>query len=150
MGPQAQSRAQHDFIEHRSGGVDHELAALSGANHPAEVACVDGDHRDGTVLSEEALGPDRIAVAAPDSVTLRLEELCQKGAGCSCPQNEDPHGVSQTVSQTSRRPEWSKPLMSDCGYRGGGVHFRLYFRSRKPAGEKTKGLRDDFRRGRDE
>ena len=54
-------------------------------------------------LAEKPACSNEVAVTAPDSMSLTLQQLCQKGAGRSGPENEDPHGVAKTLSHTARQ-----------------------------------------------
>ncbi|MGB6496188.1 MAG: hypothetical protein WBF09_04265, partial [Candidatus Acidiferrum sp.] len=56
---------------------------------------------DGAPPAQKTPSANGVAVAAPDSMSLTLEKLCQKGAGRSGTEHEDPHGVAKTVSHTA-------------------------------------------------
>src|SRR5439155_19514029 len=102
MRAQPQRRAQDNLIEDLSRSIDDELAALRGLHDSAQISRVHLGYRDGAFLAQEAPRALRIAVAAPDRMSLPLQQLCEKGAGRSGPQNEDPHGVAKTLSQSER------------------------------------------------
>src|SRR5580692_7417288 len=101
MRPQPHRRAQHDFIEDRRRSIDDELATLGSLHDSAEIPRVHFRKRDRALLAEEAPRALQVTVAAPDRMSLPLQQLCEEGAGRSGPQNEDPHGVAKTLSQSS-------------------------------------------------
>lgn len=109
VGAQAEGGTQNDFIEDRSGCVDDELAAFGGFDDAAQVAGIYLGDRNRAFLAEKPAGADGIAVAAPDGVALPLQKLCEERAGRSRSQNEDPHGVGETVPQeAAASPEGRK------------------------------------------
>jgi hypothetical protein len=101
---EAKSGPEDDFVEHGRARVDDELAAFGGFDDAAQVASVHFRDGDRAFLAEEAAGADGVAVAAPDSVPLSVEKLCEERAGRPRSQNEDPHGVKETLSQEGLRP----------------------------------------------
>jgi|SRR5579859_18162 len=90
--------AKNDFVEYGRAGIDDELAAFCGLDDAAQVAGIHFFDGNGAFFAEEATGAGQVAVAAPDGVALALQKLCEEGAGRSRSQNEDPHGVKETLS----------------------------------------------------
>ena len=121
MCAQAESRAKNDFVEHGSAGVDDELAALGGFDDAAQIAGVHFGDGDNALLTQKTARAGRIAIATPHRVALTVEKLCEEGAGRPRSQNEDPHGVKETLSQ--ERPRLARHR--------GKVGFRAYNGQRK-------------------
>src|SRR5271156_899636 len=121
MHAQTQSRAQNNFVEHSGGGVDQQIAAASGAHDGPEIARVCFFYFDRAFLAEKFPGAVRVAIAAPDRVSLAREQLSKQGAGAAHSQYEDAHRFA-TLSY------------SPCGEAAGmGGTFRLCTGSRNAA-----------------
>src|SRR5260370_25822718 len=99
MRAQPQRRPQDNLVKHRSRSVDDELAALRALHDSAQIPRVHFRYRDGAFLAQEAPRALRIAVSAPDRMSLPLHQLPEKGTGRSGPQTEDPHAVPKTLPQ---------------------------------------------------
>ncbi len=99
MRAKAKRSAQDDFVEDGCRSVDDELAALGGFDDAAQVASVYFGDGDNALPAQKAARANRVAVAAPDGVALTVEKLCEEGAGRPRSQNEDPHGVKETLPQ---------------------------------------------------
>jgi hypothetical protein len=95
IGAKAKGGAKNDFVEDRCCGVDDELAAFGGAHDSAEIAGVDGGDRDDRPLAKKKARAHRIAVTAPDDVSLAFEQLREKGTSGAGAQDEDSHDVSK-------------------------------------------------------
>ena len=104
MRAEAKGGSNDDFVEDGRARVDDELAAFGGFDDAAQIAGVHFGNGDGAFFAEEAAGTDWVAVAAPDGVALTVEKLCEEGAGRPRSQNEDPHGVKETLSQEGLPP----------------------------------------------
>src|SRR5229473_59434 len=123
MRAQPQRRPQDNLVKHRSRSVDDELAALRGLHDSAQVSRVYFRYSDGAFLAQKAPRALRIAVAAPDRMSLPLQQLCEKGAGRSGPQNEDPHGVAKTLSQSERPLRLAFGVSPNCTQLARRVHY---------------------------
>ncbi len=85
MRAQPQRGPENNLIEHRRRSVDDELAALCGLHDSAQVSRVHFGYRDGAFLAQEAPRALRVAVSAPDRMSLPLQQLREKRAGRSGP-----------------------------------------------------------------
>src|SRR5208337_623602 len=104
VGAKAKRGAEDDLVEHGSGGIDDQLAALCGADDAVKVAGVDGGHGDGGLFAKKTAGACGIAVATPDIVALALQKLGKQGASRPCSQDENSHAVRTLYhSQGERR-----------------------------------------------
>src|SRR5712664_3259860 len=122
--PQPQRRPQHDLVKKRCRGVDDEVAALGRLYDSAQISRVHFRDGNGAFLAQEAPRALRVTVAAPDRMSLPLQQLCEKGTGCSGSQNEDPHGVAKTLSQSTPPPSALALICPNCALRAGGVDYR--------------------------
>src|SRR5208337_3808648 len=95
VGAKAKRGAEDDLVEHGSGGIDDQLAALCGADDAVKVAGVDGGHGDGGLFAKKTAGACGIAVAAPDVVALAFQKLCEERTSGPRSQNEDAHDFSK-------------------------------------------------------
>jgi hypothetical protein len=95
MGAQMKGGAHDDQVKHGGRGIHNQLAAASGSHDSAQISRIDQGHGDDAALPEKAARALRVAVAAPNGMSLPLQELREKGAGGAGAQNEDPHGVGK-------------------------------------------------------
>jgi hypothetical protein len=100
---QAKRGSHHNLIKDARRSVDDELAAACGAHNAPQISCIYLGDGNRASFAQKAAGTFEVTVTAPDSVSLTLEEFCKKGAGCAGPENEDPHGVAKTLSQSPGR-----------------------------------------------
>src|SRR6266481_5071547 len=124
MRAQAQRCPQDNLVKDRCRSVDDKLAALRGSHDSAQVSRVHFRYRDSALFAQEAPRALRVAVAAPDRMSLPLQQVCEKGTGRSGPQNEDPHGVAKTLSQSTAPPSAVPSICPNCTLRAGGVDYR--------------------------
>src|SRR5712692_3130504 len=108
MRPHPQGRTQHNLIENRRRSIDDELTALCRLYDSAQVARIHFRDWDRTSFAQETPRARWVAVPAPHRMSLALQQLCEKGAGRSGTQDEDPHGVVKTLSH-STYPFWTQP-----------------------------------------
>src|SRR6516162_1045701 len=95
VGAQAERGAQHDFVEHRRRGVDDEFTIARGAHNPPEVSRIHRSYRNDRFFPEEAPRPLRVAISAPNDVSLAFQQLCKKGACRPRTQDKDSHSAPQ-------------------------------------------------------
>src|SRR6516164_539080 len=95
VGAQAERSAQHDFVEHRRRGVDDEFTIARGAHNPPEVSRIHRSYRNDRFFPEEAPRPLRVAISAPNDVSLAFQQLCKKGARRPRTQDKDSHSASR-------------------------------------------------------
>src|SRR5580658_5624506 len=101
MRAQAQRRAQNDFVEDGGRGVHQQVAAASGAYDRPEIARVRFHHFNRALLAEKFPCALRVAIAAPDRMSLAHEQLSKQGAGAAHSQYEDAHRFA-TLSYSPR------------------------------------------------
>src|SRR5262252_9272301 len=112
VGAQAERGAQHGFVEHRRRGVDDEFTIARCAHNPPEVSRIHRSHRNDRFFPEEAPCPLRVAISAPNDVSLAFQQLCKKGARRPRTQDKDSHSAPQlyhtkTANRGLRRhPGW--------------------------------------------
>ena len=97
-GAKAQSSAERNFVEHRSGRIDDELAVFGGPDDTVKVSGVDLRNRNRRFSAEKAASAIGIAITTPDMVTLAFEKLGQEGAGRTRSENEDSHARKECIT----------------------------------------------------
>src|ERR1700722_2877125 len=113
MRTQTQRRAHNDFIEDGRGCVDQQVTAASGTHDGPKIARVRFHYFDRALLAEKFPRAIRVAIAAPDRVTLAREQLSKQGAGAAHSQYEDAHRFA-TLSYPPRRETRASAALSGC------------------------------------
>ena len=88
---QAKRRAKDNLVKNSGRGVDDQIRAAARANDGPQISGVRLDHLDRAFLAQKPLRALRVAIAAPDGMSLAREQLCQQGARAARAENEYPH-----------------------------------------------------------
>src|SRR5271154_1632404 len=113
MHAQTQRGAQNNFVEDGGRGVHQQVAAASGAHDGPEIARVRFFYFNGALLAEKFPRAVRVAIAAPDRVSLAHEQLSKQGAGAAHSQYEDAHRFA-TLSYSPRGKARAWAALSGC------------------------------------
>ena len=108
-GTKAQCGAKNNFVKHRGGGIDDELAAAGGADDCEEIAGIHLGDGNGGFFAEKTASASGVAVTTPDVMALAFEKLGQEGAGRTRSENEDSHVLEECITGGRERSGRSDP-----------------------------------------
>src|SRR5271170_2151557 len=139
MHAQTQRRAQNNFVEDGGRGVDEQVAAASGAHDGPEIARVRFFYLDRALLAEKLPRAVRVAIAAPDRVSLAHKQLSKQGAGAAHSQYEDAHRLA-TLTYSQRGEGRASPGLSGSApwLAGDDLRLRAALVSDKLAGSRGR------------
>src|ERR1700683_2091606 len=118
MRTQAQRSAKNNFVEHRRRGVDQQIAAACRANDRPQVSSVRFHNFYFAFLSEKLLCSFRVAVSAPDGMSLTHQQMGQQRAGAAHAQHEYTHRLATLQHSTIPSTEGTRAeSVADTGLR---------------------------------
>src|ERR1700735_147664 len=101
MNAQTQRGAQNNFVEDGGRRINEQVATARGAHDGPDVAGVRFEDFDCAFSAEKFACAVRVAIAAPDSVSLAHEQLSKQGARAAYSEDEYAHRFA-TLSYSPR------------------------------------------------